>query len=189
MERSLADHTRTHLRLADLANRKPTHFDLTPDAGKRTAIAADVGVTSIKKLRLQGQITPAGKRDWTLTADLGATVVQDCVVTLAPVTTRIDEPIKRIYLADYTPPAGNEVEMTDDDTIDPLPESIDLFDLLSEALVLALPPFPRAPGAELGQTVHTEPGQAPMTDDDAKPFAGLGDLRDALQKNADDDAT
>jgi hypothetical protein len=31
--------------------------------------------------------------------------------------------------------------------------------------------------------VHAEPGQKPMTDEDARPFAGLGALRDALKKD------
>ena len=57
-----------------------------------------------------------------------------------------------------------------------------------EALALALPPFPRLEGAELGNIAVTERGITPMSDDDAKPFAGLGDLRKALE-NKDDGAS
>lgn len=187
MERSLADQTRSQLRLADLANRKPTHFDLTPDANARTKIADALGIAGIKKLRFTGQIAPAGKRDWVLTAELGATVVQPCVITLDPVTSRVDEKIERRYLADYEEIAASEVEMPEDDTVEAAPETLDLNHVMTEALALALPPFPRSQGAELGQLVHTEAGKDAMTDDDAKPFAGLGALRDALQNKADED--
>ena len=53
----------------------------------------------------------------------------------------------------------------------------------AEALALALPDFPRAEGVELGPAVFTEPGATPMTDEAAKPLAGLADLRDRLKKN------
>ena len=187
MEPILAASSRTLLRIGDLANRKPTHFDMTPDAKLRGDIAVSLGILGIKKLRFAGQIAPAGKRDWELTADLGASVKQACVVTLDPVITRIDEKIQRIYLADFEDIEAAEHEMPDDDRVEPLPESIDLIAVLTEALSLALPAFPRSEGAELGQLTHTEPGKEPMSDEDAKPFAGLGALRDALAKKGDND--
>ena len=39
------------------------------------------------------------------TAELGATVVQTCVVTLDPVTTRIDQPVRRAWLPEAAPRA------------------------------------------------------------------------------------
>jgi len=56
---------------------------------------------------------------------------------------------------------------------------------MTEALVLALPAFPRAPDAAPGDASVTEPGTAPMTDDAARPFAGLEALRDKLTGDGD----
>jgi len=131
---------------------------------------------------LRPRNSPIGQKDWALTAKLGATVVQDCVVTLEPVTTRIDEDVHRQYIADFVVSDAAEVEMDEDDTIEELPSTLDLVAVMIEALSLALPAFPRAPDASLDDAQFTEPGQAPMTDEDAKPFAGLGALRDALEK-------
>lgn len=173
----------THrLRIADMSTRAPTPFELTPDAAARAALAADLGIADIRKLRFVGTIRPQGSRDWLLVASLGATVVQPCVVTLAPVTTRIDEDVTRTYLADYTAPDGGEVEMPEDDSIEPLPAVLDLQALLAEALALALPAFPRAEGAALGEAVYAADGVDPMTDDDAKPLAGLQALKDRMEK-------
>ncbi|WP_366510955.1 DUF177 domain-containing protein [Yoonia sp.] len=170
------------LRIADLATRRATDFDLTPTADERRAVADVLGIVGVKKLRFSGQLAPLDRTDWELTATLGATVVQDCVVTLAPVTTRIDEPLKRTYLAAMPAIEAAEVEMPDDDTIEALPATLDLAQVMIEALALALPLYPRADGADLGRAVFTQPGTAPMTDDDAKPFAGLGALRDSIGK-------
>ncbi|WP_375342458.1 YceD family protein [Yoonia sediminilitoris] len=172
----------SHLRLADLPNRRPSPFSLTPTAEERRAIADALGIEGIKKLRFEGELSPLGQKDWGLQATLGATVVQACVVTLGPVTTRIDEDVSRTYLAEMPQVEGTEVEMPEDDTVEQLPETLDLAAVMIEALSLALPPYPRADGAMLEQTVFADPDVSPMTDDDAKPFAGLGALRDSLEK-------
>lgn len=168
------------IRLTEIGQRQPLPFDLVPEAEGREALAASLGIVAIRKLRLQGRLTPVGRQDWRLDGVLGATVVQDCVVTLAPVTTRIDEPVARTYLAAVEAPDAGEVEMPEDDTIEALPQSLDLGEVMAEALALALPPYPRAPGAELGSIIASEPGVAPLTDEAARPFAGL---RDALRRD------
>jgi len=175
------------IRFADLRNRRDTSFALSPDAAGREAVAEALGIVGVKKLRFEGRIAPLGKRDWVLEGALGATVVQECVVTLAPLTTRIDENVRRSYLSEMPDFGTGEVEMPEDDTAELLPAEIDLGEIMIEALALALPPFPRADGASLGGAVYTKPGAQPMTDDDAKPFAGLSALRDALE-NKDEDS-
>lgn len=172
----------SHLRLADLATRKPTPFELIPTAQERGAIADDLGILGIKKLRFTGTLTPQGRHDWTLNAELGATVVQSCVVTLDPVTTRIDETLTRLYTAEMPEIDAAEIEMPVDDTVEALPETLDLAQVMIEALALALPLYPRTPDAEIENAVFTEAGKTAMTDDDAKPFAGLGALRESLEK-------
>jgi uncharacterized metal-binding protein YceD (DUF177 family) len=174
------------LRLGDPGQRGPQTVALTPDAPARAAIAAHLGIPAVKKLRFEARMVPEGRRDWRLEAVLGATVVQDCVVTLAPVTTRIDEPILRRYVADLPDPGPGEVEMPEDDTVEPLPASLDLAEVMIEALSLALPPFPRAEGAALGEIVVTEPGTAPLDAAAVRPFAGLAGLKDRLRDPGDD---
>ncbi|NNE82279.1 MAG: DUF177 domain-containing protein [Silicimonas sp.] len=158
--------------------RAPIAFDLMADADGRAALARDLGIRAIKKLSFKGQVEPDGADDLRLQALLGATVVQDCVVTNEPVTTRIDEEVLRRYLADMTEPEGDEVEMPEDETTDSLPETLDLNQIMAEALSLALPPWPRAEGVDPVDVTVTEPGKTPLTDEDLRPFAALKALRD-----------
>ena len=172
----------TTLRLSRLARSQPVAIAIQPDRDALDALAERLDLLGLRKVRLTGELTPEGDTGWTLDARLGATVVQPCVATLAPVTTRIEETLERRYRADLAPPPdGGEVEMPEDDSIEPLPETLDLQAVLEEALALALPPYPRADGAEAGDAQFTEPGKTPMTDDDARPFAGLKALRDRLE--------
>lgn len=171
------------LPLETLSNRKPTPFahTLTPDECQQ--VADTLGLDGLRKASIRGTLAPKGRRDWALQGTIGATVVQPCVVSLTPVTTRIDTDIARQYLAEMPEYSeGSEMEMPEDDTQEPLPEAIDLLGLFSESLALAVPEFPRAEGVDLDQTSFTEPGKTPMTDEDARPFAGLAGLRDQLSK-------
>lgn len=179
----------THiLRLAELPRRKTTEFLLAPEAPERQALADALGILGLKKLNFKGHLAPMNGADWQLSAKLGATVVQACVVTLAPVTTRIDINVERSYLAPTDTgrtDAGDDLghEIPEDDTIEPLTPTIDLGLVIFEALTLNLPDYPRAPGAGLGEAVFAEPGIDPLTDGDLKPFAGLADLRNKLDKD------
>ena len=161
------------VRLSELPARKPHRFALEPAPVACAAVAEALGIRGVRKRRLR--------------EELGATVVQDCVVTLEPVTTRIDEEVTRAYRADFAPPEGPEVEMPEDESAEPLPAALDLAQVMIEALALALPPYPRAPGAETGEAVFTEPGKTPLRDADLHPFAGLAGLRDALDAGPADD--
>ncbi len=171
------------LRVADLPQNSPTPFDLRPAAAELEEIRHELHLLGLRKLSFVGEIRAQGKRDWVLTAQLGATVIQPCVVTLDPVTTRIETSVRRVFLSDWTEPDEPEFEMPEDDETEPLTAEIDPGQVMREALALALPQYPRRDGAELGSANFTEPGKRPMTDDDAKPFAGLAGLRDALKKD------
>lgn len=179
----------TPLRVSDLGAGRAHAFVLEASSDEATALAEALGILGIKKLRASGDIRPLGKRDWELVGTLGATVTQACVVTLAPVSTRIDTPFVRRYLADwdeeFTP--ESEVEMPEDDTAEPLPATLTLSDVVAEALSLALPDYPRADGAELGAAQFTEAGKDALTDETVKPFASLAALRDKLAKDTGPD--
>ena len=168
------------MRSGALPTRKPTRFDLAPDAPTRAAIAQALGLLDLPRLRMKGEVRPSGARDFVLEAHLDAVVVQPCSVTLAPVRSTLSEPVLRRYLADWVDPDGDEAEMPEDDSTEALPEVIDLGAVAVEALVLALPLYPRAGGAEFTGVVATPEGAAPIVDADLKPFAGLAALKDRL---------
>lgn len=172
--------TKEKLALARLPRGAETSFELAPEAAARATLAAELGLSALRKLRFSGRLIPEGRRDWRLVAELGATVVQPCVVSAEPVTTRIDEPVLRRFLEEMPEPQGDEVEIPEDDSAEPLPATLDLAEVMAEALALALPLYPRLPGAALGEARFAAPGAAPIEEDELRPLSGLGALRDKL---------
>jgi len=169
--------------LKGIPKTKHVPFDITFTENDMSQVAAILSALSVKKMRISGKISPLDKKDWLLSATVGATVTQSCVVTLDPVQTRVDAPIELKYVADYeTENAESVTEMAVDEMVEPLSEEIDLVNIAIEAIALALPDYPRSENASLETAVFAEPGVKPMTDEDTKPFASLASLKDKLTK-------
>lgn len=174
-ERTLA------LRVADLPGRGHVPFHLTPDAEARQDIAEQLRIVRIRKLDFRGDVQPQGSQDWALTAKLGATVVQECVVTAEPVTTRIDVDVTRIFVRHMDDPTEAESEMPEDDTREPLRAVIDLGDVMAEALALELPDYPRASEASLDDVEGLS--REPLEDERPNPFAALEALKSNMERD------
>ncbi len=175
--------TQAILRVADLPQRKGHRFALTPDPDTCARIAEALDLSGLRKLSFAGRLRAEGRDDWVLEAKLGATAIQACVITLQPVTTRIDQPVTRRFVRNLEIPVeSDEVEMPEDESTEPLPAEIDLIAVISEALALALPDYPRAEDVELEQATFAAKGVTPLRDEDIKPFAGLAALKDKLEK-------
>jgi uncharacterized metal-binding protein YceD (DUF177 family) len=164
-------------RTGALSARKPQRFDLAPAAEARALLAQLLGITAVYRMQFKGEIRAVGRGDFMLEGELTASVEQPCGITLAPVQTEISEKVERHYLAEMVLPDAAEVEIPGDEDAEPVPEVIDAGAVAAEALALALPLYPRAPGAELAEAVFAEPGVAAIRDADLKPFAGLAALR------------
>lgn len=174
------------LRVAELDPNGPTPFSIVADAAACAAIARALKIPAVRKLRFEGEITPLGQTDWDLRGHLGATVEQSCVVTLGPVVTRLEDPVRRQFLAEIPEGEADEdgFEMAEDETVEPLGKVIDPAAVMLEALALALPQYPRAKDATPVTTRVAPPGVTPMSDEEIKPFAGLASLRDKLEKKS-----
>ena len=165
----------TTVRLDDKRSRKPRTLRYDPDAETIERLIAEFELLGLRKAGLTAELTPEGSRDWALSGKLGATVVQPCVVTLQPVTTRIDAPFERIFVENLPEAkAGEEVEMPEDDRVEPRPSVLDLAQLFAEVLALELPAFPRAEGAEL-------PAELTESEEKPNPFAVLEQLKSTLK--------
>lgn len=181
--------TATRLRVASLRHTGSTPVRLEPGPKDRARYATELGAEALRKLRFDGKLSPMGKTGWRLEAKLGATAVQACIVTLEPVTTRIDTTVVREFLPPErldSPEAGSETEMPDDDTIEVLGDEIDVEGIMLEALSLALPTYPRKAGVEMGEAQFAADGVAPITDEETKPFAGLAALREKMQDDGNE---
>jgi uncharacterized metal-binding protein YceD (DUF177 family) len=157
-------------------------FDLRPDPTELSAIADFLKVLNVRDLRFKGFIEMEGDEGWRASGRLTGKVDQACVVTLTPVPQEIDEEVTRLYLPNELLESSDEIELDpeEDDETDGFDETIDVGELMLEALALALDPYPRAEGAEMDTSAFAPPGTKPLSDEDVKPFAKLAALREKM---------
>lgn len=162
-------------RVAQLNPHRPIPVDIKPDDGLLIGLAHELEVIRIESLRLEGRLSAQGEQDWMFEGRVTGVVIQACVATLEDVTTQVNEDIRRIWVHDYKHPDEDEMEMGEED-IDPLGAVIDMGDVLTEALTLALPQYPRLETAPQVEAAPQEPDEGEAK---RKPFADLAAL---LQK-------
>jgi uncharacterized metal-binding protein YceD (DUF177 family) len=169
------------LDLAQLRGVDDFAFEIAPEPAEAEAMARLMGAQAVRKLRFAGRLAPLASGGWQLDADLGATVIQTCVVTLDPVTTRVDQKVRRRFVRQEGGPAPEiTIAADEDDEVEPLEATVDLGLIAMETLALALPAYPRKPGVELAARTFADEGVRPMEDGDVKPFAALAALKDKL---------
>jgi uncharacterized metal-binding protein YceD (DUF177 family) len=111
---------------------------------------------------------------------VSADIVQACVVTLDPLPARVDERFEVDFLEGEQPAVADlEFDAEAAEAPEAAPTGwIDLGELASEQLGLALDPYPRKPDAEIPGEWRAEPAAEPPASERPNPFAVLGKLKD-----------
>ena len=149
---------------------------LEADARQRAALARDHGLLGVESFRLDLLLTPWKGDGVKVTGKVVAAITQACVVTLEPVSARIDAPVETIFV-----PEGSKMavpgwiergEMVLDAEGPDAPEifsgdSVDVGALAEEFFALAIEPYPRKSGvsAEMargGQGASGEESHGPL---------------------------
>lgn len=154
------------------------------DAAARAVLARRFGLMELAAFR--AQVTMRRRRDtgWIeVKGTLTARVVQECVVTLEPVSGEISAEIDELF-DDDSQVGGVEVDL-DPVAEEPEPiegDSLDIGEVIAQNLSLAIDPYPRAPDADgpTGDTGDDPDGEGAGR---TSPFAALALLKDRAVKN------
>ncbi len=166
---------------SDKLRDRPAHERIEADAGECRALAARLGLVDLKSFRAgldlqrvqSGEVVEVAGR-------LAATVVQTCVVTLEPFETAVAEEFKAYFTRKAATPRGDDLPVEDEAAPEPMGEDggIDLGEVATQHLSLALDPHPRKPGAVFHPPVAEEEDVA----EKANPFAVLAEFRAKKQE-------
>lgn len=154
------------------------HRDIEADQAICDAIADIGGLREVSSAQASFDVMPKSGGRFHVSGQVRARVGQTCVVTLDPMESDIDEAIDLIFAPPEQVPQMaalvDEAEHSDGETPDP-PEPIengiiDLGKLATDALYLALDPYPRKPDAVFEPLVEA-------ADPEDHPFAALKALK------------
>jgi uncharacterized metal-binding protein YceD (DUF177 family) len=145
---------------------------------ERTALAKRFAVLGVVALRAEVAVAPWATGGWRIDGTVEATLEQTCVVSLEPVRQTVSERFTR-YCAPSARMAEAEALLKADarDDLESLGPEIDVGEMAAEAAALGIDPYPRRDDAAFDPRVHGPPDAEPLTDEAARPFAGLAALR------------
>jgi uncharacterized metal-binding protein YceD (DUF177 family) len=154
------------------------HRDIEADAAIRNAVADIGGLRDVLSAQASFDVTPQSGGRYHVTGQIRARIGQTCVVTLEPMESDIDESIDVIFAPPEQIPElsalVDEAAESDQEIPDP-PEPIengiiDLGRVATDALYLAVDPYPRKPDAVFEPLVEA-------ADPEDHPFAALKALK------------
>ncbi len=149
--------------------------EIVAGEGERRALAAANDLLAVNALSASVELNRVPGGGVAVEGHIVADVVQTCVVSLVPVEGHIAETfsVRFVRSASQLPQPGAEI-VVDADAPDP-PEllkgpTVDVGALVEEYFVLAIDPYPRAPGARWPAELGEDP------DADESPFDRLAEL-------------
>ncbi|WP_213286518.1 DUF177 domain-containing protein [Bradyrhizobium sp. sGM-13] len=159
------------------------HRDIEADQAIRKAMADTGDLREVLSAQASFDVTPKSGGRFHVAGHVRARIGQTCVVTLEEIENEIDEPIDLIFAPPEQIPQMaalvDDAEASDEETPDP-PEPIesgviDLGRVATDALYLAVDPYPRKPGAVFEPMVEA-------ANPEDHPFAALKALKAAAPK-------
>ncbi|HCY54753.1 MAG TPA: hypothetical protein DF715_04275 [Oceanicaulis sp.] len=162
--------------------REPMTFDVVATESENAALAKSLDIEGVSDVHARGSLSRRGASGQIeLTGRLTATATQACVVTLEPVSQAIDVEFTVFYTFDPGDLVIEEAEKVVGMEEPDLPELIvgsrlNLADMITEQIALALDPYPRSADApELMDNEETLE-RAKQEQGVHRPFANLKDL-------------
>ena len=156
-------------RIVPLAQLGPEAFrqEIAASAAEREALARRFDLLALDRLEAEVELVRQGRETILLQACFEAAFAQSCVVTLDPV----EGAMAANFALRYGPPEAEGEDAPDDDiAFEPLvSDFIDIGEAVAQEFSLALPSFPRSPGAVL-EIEEPSSGETP--------FAALSRLAD-----------
>lgn len=157
--------------------------EISADDAERAALAQRFGLQALE--RLSATLTVHRVRDdmFHVSGRLSAAVVQQCVVTLDPVRTSLDEPVAVTFVKPKAAVkkgkgAVEAIEGLEDEGPEIMAgDLIDLGEAVAQQLAVSLDPYPRAPGASLEAVLPRGPAAEKGEEKRPSPFAVLEALR------------
>jgi uncharacterized metal-binding protein YceD (DUF177 family) len=147
--------------------------DIEARPAERAALAKRFSLLELKKLTAHLSLALAHDQGIHVTGKIKADIVQNCVVTLDPVTTPLDLDIDLMFVPDGARPVGAgspDVDSVDEEFEIYLGGRIDLGEMVAQHMGISIDPYPRKPDARLSTTQFGPAAERP------RPFSKLADL-------------
>jgi len=169
---------------------KKNKIEIEANEKECAALAERFELIAINSLKATLTITTAGNGEVTLRGPMHADIIQRCVATLEPVPEIVEDEVEVLF----SPHISEDDLPSNPDDLDDLSEEelmalldqpeplvdgkIDVGEVVSQFLAVAMDPYPRKDGAKVADVVKSEDDE----EERPNPFAKLASLKEQLEK-------
>ena len=147
------------------------HIAATPEVC--AALARRFGILAIDQVSADLTVRRGSRQSLSVEGTLSAQVTQECVVTLEPVESSVEQAIEERFVPAEKAAGPAVIVEGEDDFEEPIEgDTLDLGEIVAQCLSLALDPYPRKEGAAL--ELQQDGGGATGAE---SPFAALANLK------------
>ena len=137
------------IKFSEFEIREKKQIKLNLDKKEIKLLERFLEIKSIRAFNCIINILPLGD-DWEVNGKISMTCNLQCIISLEDLKYKLCIPIKRYLSSSQNKKTDKFIKYEDiDSDIDPLTESIDLGDIISEELYLAIPKYPKKKGVKL----------------------------------------
>ncbi len=143
------------------------------DQATNQVLVKDLGIISLKKFKFNGFLESSGKFNWKMTCFLKCRIILECRLTLKPFPLSLSTKISRKFVSNpkfLSPQQDNSIP--EDETLELLTSSFDLYELIRETLFLELPDYPTSSGSDFDSSVNDD-AKLPGPEVEDNPFSAL----------------
>ncbi|MDG2355654.1 MAG: hypothetical protein P8L82_06520 [Paracoccaceae bacterium] len=164
------------IKISDLQRKRSNRLSIELNDLEKSNLSKFLNVTQIHSFQCTIDLQRS-EPGWLVLGKINLTASQLCVITLEKVRTNLQIPLKR-HLIPGSKKRLNESVLLDLDLVDsdPLNESVELGDIISEEIILVIPQYPRKKGAGFQRdTIFSENDERP------NPFQKLSELKNHME--------
>jgi len=149
-------------------------FGFYLNQASRADLVRKLGIISIDNFRFHGYIKASGKNDWHLIAFLKSRVTLECRLTLNPFPLSLNTRVERRFIADSNLLSPQkDFSIPEDETLELLTPTYDLYELVKESLFLEVPDYPTSSDSKFDSSINDDNGHMRENDNRDNPFAAL----------------
>ena len=144
------------IKFSEFEIREKKQIKLNLDKKEINLLERFLEIKSIRAFNCIINILPSGD-DWEVNGKISMTCNLQCIISLEDLKYKLCIPIKRYLSSIQNKKIDKFIKYEDiNSDIDPLTESIDLGDIISEELYLAIPKYPKKKGVKLDQFFNSK---------------------------------
>ena len=161
----------------DLIKSRNHYINYVYSEEEKSKLTNTLDIGKVISLSFESTLSQNRNENYRFLASVSAIIVQNCIITLAPVKTKLNFTVERHYCVRNSV-LNSKITIPNilKEEVEYLEKTLDVNEVIFEALSLEIPDYPRRKNAQFKGISVTQNGLKPLEEPEDNPFSALKDL-------------